>query len=247
MCVSSSWMCTSKPDGFRVFHLPAVDAGSTCDRFTDCLAVMRGWSESPPGHVPIVVLVEPKDDVDNKKIRDHLPALEAEIRGALPPSRLLTPDDVRGDLADVRTAVTTRCWPVLDAVRGRMLFVLLDHGETRDALLALHPDSAGGVFFVPGARGASGLGVSAARRRRGRRGADQDRGRGRVHGAHAGGRRNRASGGVAQRRPHPELGFPRGDPAGARGRPRLQPGHGAPGLRPGGHRALSGSERLSRP
>ena len=55
-----------KDDGFHVYHLPGVDAGSTCDRFVDCLAVLRGWSESHPGHVPIIVLVEPKDDVDNK-------------------------------------------------------------------------------------------------------------------------------------------------------------------------------------
>lgn len=139
-----------KPDGFRVFHLPAVDARSTCDRFTDCVAVLLAWSEAHRGHVPLVVLVEPKDDVDPTKVKDHLPELEAELRLTVPPDRLLTPDDVRGDFADVRTAITTRGWPVLAAVRGRLLFVLLDHGETREAQLALHPGSAGGVFFVPG-------------------------------------------------------------------------------------------------
>jgi hypothetical protein len=139
-----------KGDGFHVYHLPGVDAGSTCDRFVDCLAVLRGWSESHPGHVPIVVLVEPKDDVDNNKIKDHLPELEAEIRGAIPADWLITPDDVRGDAPDVRTAVTTVGWPRLETVRGRTLFVLLDHAETRDALLALHPKTEGSVFFASG-------------------------------------------------------------------------------------------------
>jgi hypothetical protein len=139
-----------KDDGFHVYHLPGVDAGSTCDRFVDCLAVLRGWSESHPGHVPIVVLVEPKDDVDNNKVRDHLPELEAEIRGAIPADWLVTPDDVRGDAPDVRTAVTTVGWPRLETVRGRTLFVLLDHAETRDALLALHPKTEGSVFFASG-------------------------------------------------------------------------------------------------
>lgn len=143
-----------RPDGtFHVYHIPAADDRSTCDRFTDCLEVLRTWQDTHPRRVPLVVLIEPKDDVDAVKVRDHLPELEAEIASVFGRGRVLAPGDVIGDAPDLRTAVTTRGWPLLETVRGRTLFVLLDEGTTRDAYLALHPvgpDRDLGLLFVPG-------------------------------------------------------------------------------------------------
>ena len=50
---------------FPVLHTPVVDATSNCTPLAQCLQVIRTWSEAHPGHVPIFVLIEPKnDDVD---------------------------------------------------------------------------------------------------------------------------------------------------------------------------------------
>ena len=140
-----------RPDGaYHVYHLPAADDRSTCDRLTDCLTVLKTWTDAHPRRVPLVVLIEPKDDVDVVKVRDHLPELEAEILSVWDRGYILAPRDVQGPAPDLRTAVTTRGWPSLDAVRGRILFVLLDQTLTRDAYLRLHPGSTDGLLFTPG-------------------------------------------------------------------------------------------------
>lgn len=134
-------------DAFRVYHLPGVDALSRCDRFVDCVAEIDRWLRRRPDEGPVIVLVEPKDDADAHAVADHLPALDAEVRAAMAPWRLITPDELRGDHPDLPTAVRAGAWPSLHAARGRALFVLLDTGETRDRYVADAPTAAGRVFF----------------------------------------------------------------------------------------------------
>lgn len=113
---------------FGVYHLPAADEGSTCEYLTECIAELRAWSDAHRGHHPILVLIEPKDDIDfqdDEKIAPHLDALDAEVRSAWP-DRRLEPDDVRGAHQTLRDAIVTDGWPTLGDTRGSALFVLLD-------------------------------------------------------------------------------------------------------------------------
>jgi hypothetical protein len=51
----------SGDDLWRVYHVPLIDQGTTCDAFSECVAVMAEWSAQNPGHHPILTLLELKD------------------------------------------------------------------------------------------------------------------------------------------------------------------------------------------
>jgi hypothetical protein len=135
-------------EAFRVYHVPGVDAESTCDRFTDCLAVIRGWSDANPGHHLLWVMLEPKDDVDVDKVWQHFDALDAEILDVWGRDRVFTPDDLRGGYATLREAVLARGWPTVEATRGKILFSLLDSGRNREEYLARWPMQRGRMVFA---------------------------------------------------------------------------------------------------
>jgi hypothetical protein len=140
--------------GLVVFHLPVLDPLSTCDRFSECLTVIRRWSIEHPCHVPIVIWMEFKDgplDVANpayETFLDRHDAVEAEILSVWPREHLLTPDDLRGDHPDLPTAIRADGWPTLARTRGTLLFALLDGGAHREAYLAASPVLADRLMFV---------------------------------------------------------------------------------------------------
>lgn len=138
---------------FDVFHLPAIDAGTTCQRLTDCLGALRRWSVANPWHAPLIVWMEPKDDLDNGAlahgpIDSSFEALDAEILSVWPREALLTPDDLRGDADDLPTAIADHGWPTLAEARGKLIVALLDSGEHRDGYTAGNPTLAGRILFA---------------------------------------------------------------------------------------------------
>lgn len=150
--------------GFKVFHIQDIDFRSVCLTFVDCLEQVRDWSDANPGHLPLMIQVEAKDDV----IPDvfgfgfavpipigaaELDALDAEIRGVFPPDRLITPDDVRNGEATLEQGVLEHGWPTLREARGRILFTLDNGGAKREAYLAGHPNLEGRVLFTPSSPG----------------------------------------------------------------------------------------------
>lgn len=144
--------------GFKVFHVQDVDQASTCPTLVACLAIVRDWSDGHRGHVPIVVLIEVKDEpipdpglgfvVPVHVGPAELDALDAEIRSVFPDDRLVTPDLVRGDAATLEAAVLAHGWPALRDVRGRVLFALDNEDGHRDDYVAGHPSLAGRVLFT---------------------------------------------------------------------------------------------------
>lgn len=143
--------------GLKVLHVPDLDVFSTCPTFVACLAEVKGWSDANPGHLPLMILVEVKEDAGLFVIPPPFGAaafdtLDAEIRSVFPPEQLLTPDDVRGDSATLEDAVLERGWPRLAASRGRVLFGL-DNADKRDTYLAGHPNLEGRVLFTNSAPG----------------------------------------------------------------------------------------------
>ena len=144
------------PDGsFPVLHTPVVDATSNCTPLAQCLQVIRTWSEAHPGHVPIFVLIEPKnDDVDfviDPTLRRFdaagLDQLDKTVRSSLGRG-LITPDSVRGKSKTLRSAVTGRGWPTLGKTRGKTLVALNTGGGIRDAFLQGHPSLQRRAMFV---------------------------------------------------------------------------------------------------
>ena len=148
--------------GFKVLHIQDLDFMSTCYTFVNCLKTIKAWAEAHPLHLPIMILVETKDDelpgnvwVVPIPIRAaQLDALDAEIRSVLPPSKLITPDDVRGSHATLEEAILTDGWPTLGQSRGKLLFTLDNEGIQKTEYLKDHPSLRGRILFVSSAPGA---------------------------------------------------------------------------------------------
>jgi hypothetical protein len=143
--------------GFKVFHTEQIDEKSTCETFTQCLDTVKTWSDAHQDAIPIMIHVEIKTGQEYPGPPDSLnmtpalyDALDAEARAVFPPDRLITPDDVRGTYPTLEAAVLAGNWPVLDDVRGRVMFTL---DNNRDGYLAGHDSLAGRVAFTPSTPG----------------------------------------------------------------------------------------------
>ena len=130
--------------GFKILHSPDFDVLTTVPTLRLALRELRSWSDKNPRHAPILVQLELKTesfsavqppDFDAAALRN----LESEIGEEMPIAKILTPDEVRGDFATLREAVTTRGWPTLGKTRGKFLFALDNEDAIRDRYLALSP------------------------------------------------------------------------------------------------------------
>jgi hypothetical protein len=146
--------------GMKVIHIQDIDFISTCPTLIGCMDQLKTWSDAHPGHLPVIINLELKDEnlpapVDATKMipfdATQLNAVDAEIRSVLG-DRLLTPDDVRGTAADLRTAITTTGWPTVADSRGKFLF-FIDNADKRDVYLAGHPSLAGRAMFTSSGEG----------------------------------------------------------------------------------------------
>ncbi len=151
--------------GLKVLHIQDIDFETTCLTFVSCLQTIKAWSDANPGHLPLMVLVEAKDDplilppgalppgvpppaVPVPFGAQELDGIDAEIRSVFSDDQLITPDDVRGDRATLEQAVLKDGWPTLNESRGRLLFALDNTDAKRDVYLAGHPSLEGRVMFT---------------------------------------------------------------------------------------------------
>ncbi len=141
--------------GLKVLHVQDIDYRTTTPTFLDALKAIRGWSKENPRHVPILVLIELKDDAipalptrPQPFGKAELDSVDAEILTVFKKAEILTPDDVRGDFATLPEALKTRGWPRLDDVRGKVMFALDNEGSIRDRYLEGYPALKGRLLFV---------------------------------------------------------------------------------------------------
>lgn len=135
---------------FRVRHIAVIDEGSHCPTLAECLGTIDAWSAAHPGHGPVLALLEVKEAVDADEAGAWLDALDQVVSSSLAPERLLTPDRVRGDAADLQAAIEAG-WPTLGEVRGQVMIVLYDRslrgaytrGETSLSARPMFPMSEG--------------------------------------------------------------------------------------------------------
>jgi hypothetical protein len=52
--------------GFKVFHIQEIDFRSNCLTLKNCLQEMKSWSEGHPGHQPVFVTINAKDQPIDK-------------------------------------------------------------------------------------------------------------------------------------------------------------------------------------
>lgn len=142
--------------GFKTLHIQDLDFLSTCWTFVECLQQVKQWSDEHPGHMPLMILVEAKDEVV-PIARSAIPvpigaaeldALDAEIRSVFPPEKMITPDDVRGDRPTLSEAIRNVGWPTLRQARGKVMFCLDNGGRHKADYIAGHASLRGRVMFT---------------------------------------------------------------------------------------------------
>lgn len=133
---------------FEVYHAPWIDADTSCSLLTDCLQVLKDWSDANPGHHPVVVLLETKDYTAPIDPADYANYLDNEVLSVWPEERLVTPAMVQGNYPTLVDAIRAEGWPTLGEVRGRLLLVLHDSGEIRTAYTHGDRDLEGRALFA---------------------------------------------------------------------------------------------------
>jgi hypothetical protein len=144
-----------KNPGTKVLHVPDVDCWSNSPLLTGGLAEMLAWSNQHPRHLPVMVLLECKDQPQpplptkpETYTRERLLALEKEILSVIPASRVLRPDDVRGGSQTLREAVLEKSWPDVDTLRGKFLFCLDNTDAIRSRYLEGNRSLEGRLMFA---------------------------------------------------------------------------------------------------
>ena len=132
---------------FDVLHIPLVDKETNCATFQECLAHLKLFSDAYPLHHPMVVMMEIKSELVTMSAASLLEDLEARVLEIWPTERLIRPDDVQGDSANLRDAIAEKGWPSLGELRGRVLLVLHAGGELRDVYTEGATTTEGRLFF----------------------------------------------------------------------------------------------------
>lgn len=113
---------------FENCHVPLVDNRSHSPAVIPTLQELRLWSDRHPAHVPIIILMEVKndwsfldpslDDWSSRALVELDTLIAEELSG-----KLLSPRDLKADFPTVKGAIEDSGWPGLAEVRGKFLFV----------------------------------------------------------------------------------------------------------------------------
>ncbi len=141
--------------GLKVLHVQDVDFRTHASTFIEALKQVRAWSKANRRHVPILILVEVKDEsifgLPTQPVKfgsAELDQLDAEILSVFDRTEVLTPDRVRGRFETLPEAIKTQGWPLLDEVRGLVMFALDNENAVRERYLEGHPALRGRLMFA---------------------------------------------------------------------------------------------------
>ncbi|HAE20922.1 MAG TPA: hypothetical protein DCG47_01175 [Spirochaetaceae bacterium] len=144
---------------FEITHVPLVDDRTASPSLAGAFEELALWSARSPGHLPLFVLLELKDDweVLDPKLRPFdrvsLQKLDALARDTLGPL-LYAPDELRGGYASPLEAVRERAWPPIGALLGRVIVIIHENKRYRDEYIAAYgPALKGGSFFTCASKG----------------------------------------------------------------------------------------------
>lgn len=145
--------------GMKIIHISDVDYETNYYTFKSALQALKDWSDINPRHIPLFILVEPKEDgvgqvIPSGDFTTALPftpsaldSIDMEIKEIFGENldKVITPDRLRGDFASVNEAVLAGAWPTLEEARGKFFFIL---DGSRSAYLEGHTGLEGRVMFV---------------------------------------------------------------------------------------------------
>ena len=141
--------------GFKVLHVQDVDFRTHTATLVDALKEIRTWSRANRYHLPIMIMIELKDEAifglstkPAKFSRDEVDKVDTEILSVFDRSEILTPDRVRGRFKTLPEAIQAQGWPTVDAVRGLVMFSLENENSLRRHYLDGHQALQGRLMFT---------------------------------------------------------------------------------------------------
>lgn len=143
-----------KYPGFKVLHVQDIDFRSHCLALKTCLKQIRKWSSENPQHLPLIITINPKDEIIPMRgfeppmafDGDTWNSLDVEFRDILS-ENLVIPDDIRGVYKTLKESILAG-WPSVNSLRGKVLFVLdAPPIKTRNYVIG-HSELEGRVMFV---------------------------------------------------------------------------------------------------
>lgn len=142
--------------GFKVLHIPDIDFRSNCLTFKMCLLELKSWSEQHPGHYPVFITMNAKDEglktagftVPQKFTSSTFDSLDNEITTYLGKDHLITPELVKGTYPTLEKAVLNHNWPLVEDVKGKFLFILDETGDKIATYIKGHPSLQGRILFT---------------------------------------------------------------------------------------------------
>ncbi|MEP1097115.1 MAG: phosphatidylinositol-specific phospholipase C1-like protein [Cyclobacteriaceae bacterium] len=140
--------------GLKMFHIQDVDFRSHHLLLVDGLLELKEWSDENQGHIPIIVLINAKDDEIPLTISplpftaSALGTIDTEIRSVFAAEQLISPDLVRGDFESLEDAILQDGWPELERLKGKILFVLDENTAKTELYLQKFPGLRDAVMFV---------------------------------------------------------------------------------------------------
>ena len=119
---------------FTVTHKPMLDSATTCYDFATALEEIVEWSNHNPNHLPISIIVEPKQDVpnvDGLKIFgiEHVDEFDVILREKLA-DKLLTPNDMLRSHATFKDMRESDDWMQLKDMLGKIVVILHENPMT---------------------------------------------------------------------------------------------------------------------
>lgn len=122
--------------GFIVTHDHLLDNVSSCYNFEKALEEIALWSDNNPGHLPVSILIEPKNiEKEKNNIKEfsltYADELDAIVRRALG-DKLITPADMLGNHESFKEMRTADGWATLEEMRGKVILLLHPCDATED-------------------------------------------------------------------------------------------------------------------
>ena len=152
-----------KEPGLKILHQPDFDYMTHYYTFINALETVKNWSNAHPNHLPLTIIVEPKENAFVSVATQTLPFLtkpkqvtatflntiDTEIKTVFGESlkKVITPDEVRKNHETLEAAILANGWPSLKEARGKIIFILIDSGYELASYLDNHPSLKGRVMF----------------------------------------------------------------------------------------------------
>ncbi|PCE62572.1 phosphatidylinositol-specific phospholipase C1-like protein [Sediminicola luteus] len=142
--------------GFKLLHVQDVDYRSTVPTFSLALKEINTWSEAHPNHLPIIIMINTKEDAVPGRPDLTVPlvfddaaflTLENEIAQVFG-EKVITPDAVRGAYTTLNEAVLAGAWPTLEESKGRVLFIMLGGNGIGTRYAKGHPSLKNRMLFI---------------------------------------------------------------------------------------------------